>query len=629
MDFEINTDGVITKYIGLGGDVALPEDGQSLESLDVLDGNQDIKTLYLPKGFLGVRNDYSNRMIVKFDPETGTATCTAHCGDMRHAKPSDQYVYVHQLRHLHLPALERFEVHPDNPAYSSKDGVLYSKDFKTLLICPPKLKGKVSTHSKTKEIVSRAFTDCTLLTEIELKWNITSLDDQYQHLFGGELPEYVRIIGLNVTRLNCWTNIKTIKSKTTLDRVALVMPNLPFAYEVPFYKLRLALGYCVNPEYYDEVSDTYKNFIKKNRCELLGMAKVMKAQEIIDFFEAQDKRSRAPKSNSSQSMAKFIKPLQPRKAVLLLEDRICNGSDEEVARVLEVTERFAMLARALGLACRYGSLKKVELLCRHTNFNYDNVSTANVNYFGSVTGIGVSQHWADYSLIPVIDYFRPEFVGASNALAIDESEGEVVNAKVLPQKTRAEILEFLYTHKVINDQDLDRLFFHSLMFGNCTIAKTLKKLGASLDDYGDFIEATDQRWPFKVLFTALFEEHPEAVMDLAKYAKSDGLQLKVNPSTKLDAFYEKPKLLANLIAKTNLGTATFNAILKYVMANDRADLMSVLLDSNRISLKQSKELMEQSLAQGSNELTSMLMEYNNTKAKTEPKPKRKKSSLSL
>ncbi len=77
----------------------------------------------------------------------------------------------------HCFKLTSIEVHPDNPHFSSKDGALYTKDQKMLLICPPGKKGEFRLPDHTTVIAPDAFRTCKKLTSIVLPKGITEIPD--------------------------------------------------------------------------------------------------------------------------------------------------------------------------------------------------------------------------------------------------------------------------------------------------------------------------------------------------------------------------------------------------------------------------------------------------------------------
>ncbi|WP_024859109.1 leucine-rich repeat domain-containing protein [Ruminococcus albus] len=68
-------------------------------------------------------------------------------------------------------------VSENNPAYSSFDGVLYTRDMKTLLSCPSR-KTSVTIYSGVTKIADSAFMKCEYLSSVDLPDGITSIGDK-------------------------------------------------------------------------------------------------------------------------------------------------------------------------------------------------------------------------------------------------------------------------------------------------------------------------------------------------------------------------------------------------------------------------------------------------------------------
>ena len=67
-----------------------------------------------------------------------------------------------------IGSLERIVVDANNKAFSSNDGILYSKDGITLYACPRAKKGAVSVLHGTEVILDGAFSDCLYVERILL-----------------------------------------------------------------------------------------------------------------------------------------------------------------------------------------------------------------------------------------------------------------------------------------------------------------------------------------------------------------------------------------------------------------------------------------------------------------------------
>lgn len=75
-----------------------------------------------------------------------------------------------------LSALQKIDVDPNNKAFSSSDGMLYSKDGKTLYACPNAKSGEVCIKSGTETILYDAFAGCVRVSRLLLPESIHEFD---------------------------------------------------------------------------------------------------------------------------------------------------------------------------------------------------------------------------------------------------------------------------------------------------------------------------------------------------------------------------------------------------------------------------------------------------------------------
>lgn len=71
--------------------------------------------------------------------------------------------------------LEEITVSKTNPLYTSKNGVLFSKDMKTLITCPEGKVGKYSIPKGVRTIGKEAFYNCSTLTEIKVPAGVVTI----------------------------------------------------------------------------------------------------------------------------------------------------------------------------------------------------------------------------------------------------------------------------------------------------------------------------------------------------------------------------------------------------------------------------------------------------------------------
>ncbi|OCN00044.1 hypothetical protein A7X67_11830 [Clostridium sp. W14A] len=78
---------------------------------------------------------------------------------------------------LECTALDEINVEEGNAAYSSKDGVLYNSDGKTLIICPEGKSGPFSVPEGVTDIAAYAFKQCCYLDRIRISDSVRSIGD--------------------------------------------------------------------------------------------------------------------------------------------------------------------------------------------------------------------------------------------------------------------------------------------------------------------------------------------------------------------------------------------------------------------------------------------------------------------
>lgn len=77
---------------------------------------------------------------------------------------------------IYCPKLKEIDVDKDNTVFASEDGVVFTKDMKTLLVCPGGKTGSYTVPDSVTKIKSEAFFDCQSLTGVTLPKGLKELE---------------------------------------------------------------------------------------------------------------------------------------------------------------------------------------------------------------------------------------------------------------------------------------------------------------------------------------------------------------------------------------------------------------------------------------------------------------------
>ena len=149
-DFVIRK-GVLKEYKGPGGIVVIPEGVTSIGEC-MLWGDNTIDSLILP--------DSLKRIEAFVFPDLELESIIIP----RNVETIDEIIVQKSI-----------EVNPDNPFFSSKDGVLFDKNITRLISCPVKKKGEYVIPDSVQEIGDSAFCMCADLRRIVIPESVTTV----------------------------------------------------------------------------------------------------------------------------------------------------------------------------------------------------------------------------------------------------------------------------------------------------------------------------------------------------------------------------------------------------------------------------------------------------------------------
>ena len=209
-EFEIN-DGILTKYYGEGGSVVVP-DGVMCIAEDAFFNCTNITSVVLPQGItsIGARAFKCCDSIEKLTlPESITSIGSeafAYCFKLSCIDLPDSIASINNSAFSFcetLGSINCYETENSEKFYTSKDGILYTQDEKTLVCCPARaVSGLFEVPKGIINIASHAFKGCSELKKLILPESIMNIGDDAisycDSVISVDLPDSVASIGKKV-----------------------------------------------------------------------------------------------------------------------------------------------------------------------------------------------------------------------------------------------------------------------------------------------------------------------------------------------------------------------------------------------------------------------------------------------
>lgn len=135
MGFQVEQDGAVKGKIDSELDAIIPEGAIYVDRrLRYPFGDSQVRSLYLPKSFLGyIAGPYEDADFV-YNPESKSVSLIADNALELPIKDKG-IISMRYMCQVHFNGLESFIVHEDNPVYATYNGLLYTKDYSCLLLC--------------------------------------------------------------------------------------------------------------------------------------------------------------------------------------------------------------------------------------------------------------------------------------------------------------------------------------------------------------------------------------------------------------------------------------------------------------------------------------------------------------
>lgn len=198
----------ITGYTGPGGNVVIPATIEGLPVVSIgtgaFDSNTSITSVVIPEGVLSIgwsAFNYCTSLVSVTIPNTVTyigSQAFRGCSAVTSLFIPESVTYIEVFAFDFMSSLTGFTVDPDNPNYSSRDGVLFNKDQSTLLVFPGGQTGPYTIPAGVTQLQDYAFYYCGALTGVTLPNGLLTIGygvfDQCDGLTSITIPASVTLI---------------------------------------------------------------------------------------------------------------------------------------------------------------------------------------------------------------------------------------------------------------------------------------------------------------------------------------------------------------------------------------------------------------------------------------------------
>ena len=244
-------------------------------------------------------------------------------------------------------------------------------------------------------------------------------------------------------------------------------------------KRMLALGYCTEPERYEEPwASEYQRYVKSQRKALLEEArkkKIPKAEAYLAQLIA------ASPSRPAKKKAVPLDKLSDAKKVELLEKSVLSMSAQELGELCRQLGKVPFTARALGIACGYGGLEKVKALLEN-DADFDMSDKLTVRKYHAYHRAGeTGEYPAEYWLLLAYDGSKAKMPTLFASTREYRFGGLPELKPLLPQKERAEIARYLLD-KGCRELDVGELLYYAALWNDAPLMEMLTASGVALPE---------------------------------------------------------------------------------------------------------------------------------------------------
>lgn len=605
MEFEITSEGELIKYHGKGGDVVIPEGVKFLAKRDVFSSKTRIKSIFLPKSFIGHQyspyyysyvfewSEKEQKVVKSFYDEGRTDLSAQH---------NNLYAY---LCHMQLPYLISYKVHEDNVVYSARDGLLYSKDKRYLLGVPSKSTANIVFEDAECHINYAAVQYLkTKVIKAEFHGDFLSTKTVY---CAKELQNKTVALYLpNVTRVDRYLKEKEVYEDA--PPAILIAPKLNLDEVKNYVSRQVALGYCLEPQLFDEVqAHKCQEVLATEEVFLCKYALGHKLSHVVDAYQ----------SVWDKWMLKD-RPLSCEEdACRYLFDAVIYGSDEQVRTTLDTLNydfwgrhkeyghrAHYNGAQILAVACRYGGVNKLKALLDTQRFCSGKTKEDPVNSIDHFLNTRLYLFCCGY----------PHFCSydVSKDLAVTEND-ELRDLHPLSEEQRIDCIQLLIQRFILDKAKLSILCFFALMEGEQKIASFLRTHGAVFNNFYSFVDEQLPYYDYEKAVKYSIQIQNNGLSQLVSYLREDNAKIRLSERVLTNLLTEHADLLFESFDCLEIAPAVMSSLISKCITKNLGSLLIEFIKRGKIKTKASLErYIALSISNEASEITAILLEYKNT-----------------
>lgn len=605
MDFEITSEGELIKYHGKGGDVVIPEGVKFLAKRDVFSSKTRIKSIFLPKSFIGHHySPYYYRYVFEWSEKEQKVVKRYYDEGRTDLSAQHNNLYAY-LCHMQLPYLISYKVHEDNVVYSERDGLLYSKDKSYLLGVPSKSTANIVFEDAECNISYAAVQYLkTKVIKAEFHGDFLSTKTVY---CAKELQNKTVALYLpNVTRVDRYLREKVVYEDA--PPAILIAPKLNLDEVKNYVSRQVALGYCLEPQLFDEVqAHKCQEVLATEEVFLHKYALGHKLSNVVDAY----------KSIWDKWLLKD-RPLSCEEdACRYLFDAVIYGTDEQVRTTLDTLDydfwgRHKEYghranyngAQILAVACRYGGVNKLKALLDTQKFCSAKTKE------DPVTSI-------DYFLNTRLYLFccgYPHFCSydVSKDLAVTEND-ELRDRHPLSEDQRIDCIELLIKRFILDKAKLSILCFFALMEGEQKIASFLRTKEAVFTDFYSYVDGHLPYYDYEKAVKYSIQTQNNGLSQLVGYLREDNAKIRLSERILTNLLTEHSDLLFEIFDCLEIAPAVMSSLISKCITKNLGSLLIEFIKRGKIKTKASLErYIDLSISNKASEITAILLEYKNT-----------------